>query len=265
MPEIKINTHSLRGLAKNILYYILFSYCAGRNHVKRAKLKNRTPIQSYNEDLPNSEEIKTARKRLLKIKKRIIEQQKEVRKRTNPACIKLLEDEFENLDLKDPNGTFITAIAKSGIEAVTEALAIFKTSADIPDNFPERYLLGIAVNVKNRNHDYKVYDELLRLRRKSKDLIFDDFEKDKLKLKNSLSVTDYLKSVFKNAVKAQFSVDRNFWLNSTYDSLTKLPYYEKQVFCKDFARKIASQYSLPAKERDYYISRFVSLACDFHC
>lgn len=266
MPEIEINAFSFRELARNTLYYILYSYCAGRNHVKRAKLKNRTPIRTYNEDLPNPEEIKAARKRLLEIKKRIVKQQTEERKRTNnAACIKLLEDEFDNLGLKDPNGTFITAIAKCGIEAVTEALAIFKTAAFIPDNFPERYLLGIAVNVKNRNHDYKVYDELLRLRRKSKDLIFDDFEEVKSKLKNSLSVTEYLKSVFNNAVKAQFSVDRNFWFNSTFDSLTKLPEHEKQVFCKDFARKIASQYSLSAKERDYYISRFVSLACDFQC
>ena len=263
MPPIVLPQQRRRELARAILWYIFFAYCAGRNHVPRARLANRSAAEAYEEAIPTDEERVAARERLLEIKQRILDQRKIDQQRTDQVCRQLVEEAFRELSLSDPEGHFVTAVARCGYNAALEAISILKAKLNngrLDTDFPERYLLGIAANVARRDEDLAVYRHLLDLRTRAGDLLVAPLVKTNAWLERTLSLKQYIDATVTNAVNSDATLDRRFWLRAALTALEGAPHSERVRLCPWVAKRIAVAYSMPAHERDAAIAELARLS-----
>jgi hypothetical protein len=267
MPDIILpEDASPRQLARAVLWYVLFAYAAGRNQAPRPNLDGRPPAQAFQQDAPTHQEREQARQRLLDIRNRVLQQREAERAATDPVCRRILEQAFEELGLHDPENTFIPAIARYGLDTSLEAVAILKAKRKAgrpPGDFDERYLRGIAQHVAERREDDAVYAELVRLRERSGDILLDPLRRLDATLRSSLSLTDYLDACFTRSIDSDFLVDRHFWRQAFLAAFGDLDPDSRRIHGPWFARKIASQYDLPATERDSFIAELAETTIVF--
>lgn len=257
MPPVVLPAGTKREQARSVLFWLLYAYACGRNQVPRRKLGGRSAAEAFEDDEPSAQEREDARARLTEIRDRILDAREAERKRLDPVCRTVLEEAFSDLDLDDPEGTFIPAISRHGLDAALEAVAIFsaKREADtLPDGVDARYLLGIARNVAHRNEDEQVYAELVRLREQAKDLFLAPLRAVSERLRSELPPTEYLDACLERALAERFIVDRHFWRRETLDAFSALPDELRRRRGPVLTRMIATQYGLACRERDQFIS-----------
>jgi len=264
MPDILLPDHtSPRELAQAVIWYVLFAYAAGRNQAPRPKLDDRTPAQAFHEDAPTEQQRDDARQRLREIRDRILRRRAAKRDRTDPACRRILQDAFTELDLRDPEHTFIPAIARCGLDPALEAVAILqaKRAAGRPaGDFDERYLLKIAENVRDHPEDQAVYAELVRLRERSGELVLEPLRRADAQLRSALPPPEYLEACLTRALDSAFAVDRHFWRNAFLLAFRQLDSAARRTHGPWFARRIASQFKLPQNVRDAFIADLAEAA-----
>jgi hypothetical protein len=261
MPPIDIQASSVKHLARAILWYVVFAYCAGRAAAPRPSLGGRSPQQAFEQDKPTVEQRRQARQRLTEIRNRILDQQARERRRANPVCRAMLEQAFADFDLSDTAGTIIPTIARYGLDAVLEAIAIFhhkRTAGRLPEHNRERYLLGIARNVAERNEDLAVYRETLRLRLKAHDMLVQPLVQQATRLADTLALNDYIDACLERALDAQLHIDRQFWADTCFKAFRILPEDIRRERGPNLARRIACQYRLPRSDRDTLLAALIT-------
>jgi hypothetical protein len=268
MPDIVLPAvHSSEDFVCAVLRQILFAYAAGRNHTPRKRLGGRTPAQAFADSDVTEEQRAAAAERLLQIKKRIIEQRDADRRRTDPACRKLIGIAFRELGLSDPEGRFTTAIARYGMDAALEAISIYRAKVQAgtpPVNFPERYLLGIARNVAHRNENLTVYEHLLQQRLQARDLMLRPLINELESLRGKLTGTPYIQELLQRVVSAQATIDRRFWMRELLASVAGLPEQQRAVRGPLIARRIACTFSILAKDRNAFIAKLTAAVAGEH-
>jgi len=260
MPPIHIDDASPRETARSLLHNILTAYCAGRNHVLVGK--NKTRAQSYLEARPTPEEVAAARARLHEIEARIRARNNRDVQAVEPTLRTLIEETFERLGLCDPESRFLPALAKHGHDAVLEAIAIFevvRTSKTL--DHPERYLLGIARRVADRNHHNQVYDRLVSLRAELGDHLLKPYVDEDERSRNTLDLDAYLDLTLEHAVDASRPIiARAFFGARLTEVLQTLSHHERTHRCLRASRLVAVSHQLPRDERSALIAKLAAIA-----
>jgi len=263
MAPIVLPDHSPREQARAMLNSILFAYCAGRNHVPLTRLNGRSAAQVFDASSPTQQERDAARERLREIERGIRTRNDRDRRRTDPAALQLVEQAFDQLGLQDPNGFHVRSIARYGLAAVIEAIAIFsaKHQAGVtPTEYPERYLLGIAHNVSLRNEHMATYDALVELRIKARDIVLQPLIEEEQRLQETLTAADYLDHVATLSLSEIATLDRRFWQLKTLATLSKLPDEERQWHARRIQRRLAATYAIPKEQRAHFAQELAAVA-----
>lgn len=127
MPTIGIQRDmEPRELARSVLRVALFAYCAGRNHVPRVGLGNRSAANTYLDAIPSDEEKETALLRLQEIQRRIQQRRDADAKRQRPIACRWIDELFDEIGVDDPEGRMARSIARHGLTVVAEAIAVLR-------------------------------------------------------------------------------------------------------------------------------------------
>jgi hypothetical protein len=265
MPPLVLPDGPPRQVARTALATVLFAFCAGRNHVPRKRLGGRSAAETYAQAQPSEQEREAARERLRAIRQRLLDQREADRRRAHPACLELLTRAFEELGLRDPEGRFVTAIARYGFDAAAEAVAILRTKREqgrLDTDFPERYLLGIARNVAQRREDEAVYHHLVDLRARHNDALLRPLLDERRRLERQHEGLDYLEDALAHALRATATLDRRFWLRDVLRAFARLPDSARRERAPWLARRIARALHVPALERDGFLAQLAVLVTD---
>jgi hypothetical protein len=264
MPEISLNEDNPREQARNIIRYILTAFCSGRNMTPRKNMDSKTPAVAFQEKKTDEEEREEVRKELEKLEKRAR------RARRRPDCRKeqpvvreLMTELLSQLGVTSPRKGTIDKLAIFGIDASTEASGILLAKLDNglkPDGDVERYLLGIATQLANRNEDFASFEHTVKLRERAGELILDSLKQENTRLLKTLSTTDYIKATAEKALEADSRIDRHFWWNKTIAYLSGVTASHRLAQARQLARKVATRYSLHYRERDLLIGQLAKVA-----
>lgn len=260
LPPIRLQADNLKQLARQILTTVLVAYCVGRGRAPRAALGGRSPLQAFEQDRPTDEQRREARKRLSEIRNRILDQQAAERRRADPVCRAELQQAFVEFGLSDPAGTLIPTTARYGLDAVLEAIAVFRHKRDtgrLPDHHHERYLLGIARNIAERNEDLAVYQQTVQLRLEARDTLLQPLRQQAQRLAANLDRDDYIDTCLQQALDARFHIDRQWWTDTCMEAFETLPEAVRRLRGPNMARRIATQYNLPRQHRDNLMAALV--------
>ena len=263
MAPIVLPDHSPRALARATLRSVLFAYCAGRNHVPRKNLNGLSPAQAFEASNPSQQQRDAARQRLQQIEQRIRTRNDRDRQRTDPVALQLVQQAFDEQGLQDPNGFHVRSIARHGLTAAMEAIAIFTAkhkAGATPAEYPERYFLGIAHNVSLRNEHRATYDALVELRIKARDIVLQPLIEEEQRLQETLTAADYLDHVATLSLSEIVTLDRRFWQIKTLATLSKLPDEERQWHARRIQRRLAATYMIPKEERAHFIQELAAVA-----
>ncbi len=256
MPDIILHSRSPRRLVSRVMFYVLWAYCAGRNQAPQQARNGKSAADLFEEAEVSAEDRQAAKNRLLEIKKRILMRRDADRRREDPVVRTMMAREFEDLSLSDPEGRFVAALARLGLGPALEAVAVFKAKMNagrLRTDFPQRYLLGIAHNVAEREEDLAVFHELLRLRTEAHDLLLSPMLDDLNELV-SLPTTEFIGAVFERLRLATAFVDRRFWMARLIDAFASLKATLRQVHGPWLAKRVACLFGLPRTERDSLIA-----------
>jgi len=263
MPPIDIPSAPTHEQARQLLFYVLFAYAAGRNQAPRRSLGGRSAASVFRGYEPTEEEEDAARTRLKQMRDRIRDTRRAEQKRLDPICRQMLDEAFLTLGLEDPEGTFIPAIARHGLDAALEAIAIFSTkqqSDTLPEGVDARYLLGIARNVAHRNEDEAVYAKLVELRERAGDLVLAPLREQAAHLKATLTPEEYIYACMARALDEPFIVDRQVFRQAALLALAECPVDVRRRIGPLLARMVATQYALTVRERDQFIADLAKAA-----
>ncbi len=260
MPPIRLDDSSERILARSLLWHVLFAYCAGRNQAPDKS--GTTPAGAYAESETTEEEIAAARARLREIDERIRKRNDHEFRAFEPACLALLEDAFERLGLSDPEGRFIPAIAAYGIDAVTEAIAVFeRVVARKHIDCPERYLLGIARKIADRNEHTAIYERLVDLRGLAGDFVLKRLVRADERRREDLEPDEYLHLTLEDALDSgRPTIHRVYFRRSFLTRLRQLDDERREAWCHRASMMIAVSYSLRQDERRQFLALLAQVA-----
>lgn len=261
MPLLELPVASPRERARQFATSVLFAYAAGRNHAPRAGLGGKSAAQRYAEVEPTEQERQQAQQRLTEIKRRIEQRRDTDRRRADPVCRRILEQAFTELALCDPEHHFIPAIARCGLDAALEALAVFRARLEAGASFDcgERYLLGIARNVAQRDEDLAVYEHLVELRLRANDLLLEPLRSKDRRRHEQLGTIDYIDAALEDALAAEATIDRIFWRARFLAALERLPPTSAHVVIRRSVKLVATSYQTAPSERDVLIARLAAI------
>jgi len=257
MPDIVLDGATPQSLVRSVVVYVLWAYCAGRNQAPQSRRDGKSAVPLFEEAVITEEDRHEAEQRLLEIKKRIEDRRKDDRRREDLVIRAIVDREFADLGLSDPEGRFTADLVRLGLAPALEALAIFKAKRDagkIPTDFPERYLVGIASNVAQRNEDLDVYYELLRLRTEAHDGLLRPLIGQCQRLGPADSI-DFVRAVIDKLAAATATVDRRFWMARLIEAFETFDSDERLLHGPWLARRVACLFALPRHNRDFLIAK----------
>jgi hypothetical protein len=256
MPDIILSAASPRQLVSQVVHYVLWAYCAGRNQAPQSRRRGKSAIDMFGEADVSDDDIEAAKARLLAIKKRILANRKADQRREDPVVRTMMVRAFDRLGLADPEGQFVAALARLGLGPALEAVAVFTAKKDagrLPTDFPERYLLGIAHNVAAREEDLAVYHELLRLRTEAHERLLDPLLDD-LDQISTLPTIEFIGAVLEHLRLAKAVIDRRFWMARLIDAFASLKAEMRDIHGPWLAKRVACIFGLPRTDRDSLIA-----------
>ena len=264
-PPMEVPDTKPREMARQILALVLTVYCIGRNLVPRKGLGTKSAAQVYQEASPSEEDKAQALQRLTEIKARIENRRQRDNERMDPVAREAIEVAFKEFDMKDPEGHFLRAIAKTGIDAILEAIAVFRVKRQRGQEVeqPERYFLGIARNIVERNDERAIYSNLIELRKKARDQLMAPLLQDEQQLCHNLDLFKYVDETLERALACDASIDRTFWRRRFLKALTNLPRPKRDSTIEIAVNKIACSFRLKSDERQAFIAELATLRVPF--
>lgn len=216
-------TGSRRDLARSFLTSLVIAVCRVINHRPRRD-RGRRSRASLLTNAPSSEQVEQARRDL----KALLDKQRKAREtlaaRQDPVVREHIAAAFARLGLEDPQGTFLTAIARYPLEAVVDGCAIYESKqrvGTLPDGVDARYLLGIVRNVAHDREGWALADALWDGRSTARDLLAAQLERQRDETAAAASTPDDCLAAFiDRATHAASRIDRHFWLNAAAGLIT---------------------------------------------
>lgn len=260
-----IDASEPREIARQVISLILTAYCTARNFVPRRGLGGKNAAQVHQDVTPTEREKADALAALQQIKARISNKNQRELERTDPEARRAIEDAFNEFGMRDPEGYFLRAIAKTGIDAVLEAVAIFRAKSRRGQSFeyPERYFYGIARNLAEKRDQLAIYEDLLALRINSRDRLLAPLVESDAQLQRTLPEEAYASDLIGRTLGCDAYVDRAFWRRRFLDVLSTLPDNDRKRLARTAARKSACAFNLDARERQAFTAAIAAITIPF--
>jgi hypothetical protein len=247
---IELRGSTPQNMAASFLRSLVTTWARTINHKPRQDRNGWSRFDLLQEQ-PTHEQIEQARTAL---DERLRKQQKARQTeaaRQNPVVRKMLADAYHHLDLDDPDGHLLTATARYPIDAVVEAIAIYKarTRANtLPDTADARYLLGITKNIVHEREEWELALALWDERIAAYDTITCILGRQCDDIAEEISdPAQLIKAYVDCALSAHSRFDRFFWLRAARDIITVQDDIHSSF--KLAARRIAATHSVHHHQR----------------
>jgi hypothetical protein len=266
MPELRVDGSDARSLAHSIAMLAVMIYFRAVNRRPRADRNGRTRVEIH-ADTPTPEQIKQAIKALDERCRRQEQARRTLAARQQPAIRKLLDRNFAELNLFDPERSIRTAIAAYTLSAIVDGIAIFKTKrmvGTLPEGADGRYLLGIVRNIAKQDETDQMREVLLRERIKENDQSLADLFIERLRIvANQHNLAAVLNDFVDHATATDRIIDRTFWLLAIVDLIREQRKEKHEDLARAVSRRINAAHDITPEERAaairYTIDRVVPL------
>ncbi len=260
LEDLEITASTPAQLALAILTIMVTVWGRTINHRPRSDRNGSTRAQLLQQE-PTPEEIEQAQRALADIIRRQQRARQTRAARQDPVVRAIIADALTRLNLLDPTGSFLNAIAGYPLDAVVEGIAIFEgkqRTNSLPDEVDVRYLLGIVRNVAQDREAWAITEALWQGRIRAGDLLQRQLED--LRQRITASSTDseqVIGQYIDEAVAAPWLPERFFWLKAAVNIITQQPTAHHKRLHRHAARRIQATYRLPNRDRQAAI-RFLA-------
>ncbi len=231
------------------------------NHRPRRDRGGRTWAELI-DDKPTAEEFEQAQTTLEQLAKRQEQARKTRAARQDPIVRGYVANSLNHLLLDDPKGYFLTAIAGYPLEAIAEAVAIFKGrkhSGTLPDGVDVRYLLGITRNVAQDREAWAIMDALWEERERARDSTLEYLWKQRDDIFTRFSRPENRVSAFVDkALACDVLPQRHFWLTIAASTISSLSPSLWEELYKRAGQRIQASYKTSYRERQAAIRYLAS-------
>jgi len=252
LGEIDITASTPEQLVHAILALITTVWGCTINHRPRRDRGGRTRAELL-ADQPSTEEIESAQVALTRLLRRQERARQTRAARQDPVVRTFVSSALDRLELDDPNGHFLTAIARYPLDAIVEAVAIFqgRRRADtLPDGVDVRYLLGITRNVAQDREAWAISEALWQERRRAGDLALRTLDERRQDIASSLPCPqDIVAAYVDEALSSPWLPQRFFWLDATAIVIKKTSTAHQKELYLLATRRIQATYQVHKQDR----------------
>ena len=251
---------SLGALARSFLENLVIAACRAINHRPRRDRGGRSRVDLLG-DAPTPEQVDEARRSLAALRDKQLKARETLAARQDPVVRALLATALTELALADPEGHFLTAIARYPLGAVVEGLAVFEAkvrAGTLPPGVDVRYLLGIVRNIASEREAWALAEALWARRVLAGDLLARQLEGQRQAIAREVVDTEQLVVAYLDrALGATARLERHFWLNVLADLITAEPDLDHHRLFRLAARRTAATHAVPTRDRNAAI-RFLA-------
>lgn len=252
LPPLVLAAATKREAARELLRLVITTWARTLNHRPRADRGGRSRVDLYS-DKPTPEQITQARAALAERLRRQEAARHTLQARQDPAVRQAIAAAFARLALADPEGHLLDAIARYPLVPVTNGIGIFeskRTAGSLPPGVDARYLLGIVRNLAQEREAELISESMLRQRLELRDALFGPLARrqNALLVENPASPR-LLGKYVDEAIAAERSIDRLFWLCAAGDLFAQTPESARPDLYRLAARRFNTASSMPYGER----------------
>jgi hypothetical protein len=252
-PPLVVDGHDRKEMAHQILALVLVTWARTLNHNPRRDRGGRSRFDLYSDAEPTEQEVKRARKALRERQRRQERMLETRRARTDPTVRAVVDEQWSNLDLDDPEGRVRDAISTFALDAVLAAIATFegkRHSGTLPPGVDARYLFGIVRNITQRDEGQAITEALLRIRLEARDVMLARLieARDAL-LASTKEHGSLLRVAIDHAMDAHRNLDRLFWLEFSATLILDRDASHHADLVRTAARRIHACFAVPYWER----------------
>lgn len=203
---------------------------------------------------PSAEEIQQARQALMARQARQEKARQTLAARQDPVVRETITKALASLGLDDPDGHFLTALARYPLDTVVEAIAIFEgkmQAATLPEGADARYLLGIARNLAQDREAIAIAIALWQARVEAGDLIARRLQAlHELLVPADANTHQAIDLVVDAALATTSRLERIFWLDAAVRIITREDQASHQTLFHRAARRIVSSHAAHPRTRN---------------
>lgn len=206
------------------------------------------------ENPPSAEEIQQARQTLQARQARQEKARQTLAARQDPVVRETIAKALGRLGLDDPDGHFLTTLARYPLDTVLEAIATFegkRRAATLPEGADARYLLGIARNLAQDREAIAIAIALWQARVEAGDLIARRLQAQYERLVPGDTDARQALDLLVDAALATISrTERIFWLDAAVRTITREDHSSQQALFLRAARRIVSIHAAHPRVRN---------------
>ena len=247
-----------RAQARSVAQRIATAFFLGRNGRPRRKLGGHTPCEAYNQANPSQEQIDSAKRHILELRRRADLARRTREERADPVRRELLREQLKQLGIDDPAGEHALSLCGYAMGAILRGLSIYRTKKEqgsLPvEHDPYRYLGGIIRNVETSEYLSRVAEHLLELRLRAGDLQLVPLHRLADTIRTELPVEQAIRRYVDAALDADSELAFRFWRAQAQQALASIEQHEAIDLYRNLIRVIARASRLPRKRREQLIA-----------
>lgn len=255
LPPLVLAAATRREGAREMLRLLVTTWARTLNHRPRADRGGKSRVDLYSDPKPTPEQIAQARAALQERLRRQEAARRTLQARQNPLVRQTIAAAFARLDIADPAGHILDAIARHPLSAVIDGIAVFegKRAADsLPRDLdiPGRYLLGIVRNLAERRESEQISEAMLRARLEAQDALLAVLVERHRLVEQQFPVTrEALAHYVDHALDTDHHLDRLYWLSTAGDVICNAPQTDRVSLFRLSARRINAASRVPYRDR----------------
>jgi hypothetical protein len=259
-PPLVVTGKTPRERARSTLCLLVTLWAWTRNGKPQRRLGGKSPRDRYQQGSPTPDEIEAARAWIAELRRRHQLALETRARRADPVRQALLQTELARLGIADPDDALAGAVARYGIEAILQGLAIFEAkqrNGTIPRGAdPGRYLGGIIRNTDSRLELLAIGEHLLELRQRSKDLTLAPLERERDAIRRAAAAEKLPLALVERALHADATIDFGFWAKAACEALSGLAEAVPQAntLVRQLIRTVACTFSVTKERRQQLVA-----------
>lgn len=253
VPAIVLSLTSPKEVAKQLAALVVATWARALNHRPRPDRNRKSRVELHLGHQPTTDEVDRARRALDERIRRQQAAKATLAARQDPLVRATVTAALARLGFEDPNGTFLTGLARYPIDAVTEGIAIVegkRRAGTLPPDVDARYLLGCVRNVAEEREGVEIALALWDERVRAGDLALGAAERERGRLDEDVDeVAPRITSYVDRALRSSRRLDRYFWLTAVADAVLDQDDAERHPLFRLAARRIHATHAVPHPDR----------------
>ena len=247
--------------AMSFLRCLVTAACRAINHRPRRDRGGRSRFDLLG-DQPTPEEVEEAQRALTERLRKQQRRRKTLAARQDPVVRAILGDAFGRLGLEDPEGHFLTTIARYPLDAVVEGIATYEgrqRAGSLPEGVDARYLAGIVRNIAQDRESYEIADALWDGRIDARDRLAQRLEHQQRKiLANCPDPEQLAKAYADRALESASRISLVFWLSAAAKIICARPAGRQRPLFRLVTLRIQANYDVSQRARQAAIRFLVA-------